>query len=216
MAPLNAPPELENLHPYVLESLDIGIWAVDREGEFIYFNRAMEEMTGLGREEVLGQNLFSIFGRLDEVSSEFKKRFFEAQQSLTPQHYDNLQFVRPDGSMGYQYGTFCPMKDENGELLGMITIVEDVTGKVAPRRGGEEDEIGPENRDLIINMMMGDLLNPLSVIMAYAEVMLEEETREDRILDLKTIRKNAEKMSNMLKDLSWDKIIKKLNEGERH
>jgi len=204
----------KGLPSYVLDTLDIGVWAVDKGGDFIFFNKAMEEMTGIDRKEILGQNLFSVFGRLDRVSSEFKKRFFEAQESLTPKHYENLQFVRPDGSTGYQYGTFCPMKDEKGELLGMITIVEDVTDKMVPR-SGEGNELHAGNRDLLVDMMLSDILNPLSVIMAYAEVMMEEETREDKVLDLKTIKRNAEKISNLLRDLTGNEILKEMKKGKR-
>ncbi len=205
---------LPDLYPYVLESLDIGIWAVDKEGNFVYFNKAMEEMTGVSRENVLGQNLFSVFGRLDNICPEFKRKFFEAQKSLKPGHYENMQFVKPDGSTGYQYGSFCPMKNENGKLLGMITVVGDMPGKVLPKgreAGGEE---APEKKGLE-EVMTSDLLNPLSVILAYTEVMIEEETSEDKILDLQTIRDSAEKMSNLLKDLTWEDVLGKMDKEKR-
>ncbi|MBF0543955.1 MAG: PAS domain S-box protein [Candidatus Riflebacteria bacterium] len=51
--------ESENRHRRLVETLQEGIWAIDRDALTIYVNPKMAEMLGYTTEEMIGKYLFS-------------------------------------------------------------------------------------------------------------------------------------------------------------
>jgi hypothetical protein len=62
-----------------------GVWAVDRENRFTFFNRGMEDISGLRSDDLMGKDLMLLLPDqeiIDEVH--FRELFHTAREKLTP------------------------------------------------------------------------------------------------------------------------------------
>jgi PAS domain S-box-containing protein len=71
----------------ILESISGGFFALDKEFNFTYWNKAAEEGTKLKKEEVLGKNVFEIFPNLEH--SALGEKYRTAFETNTFQSYVN-------------------------------------------------------------------------------------------------------------------------------
>src|ERR1044071_5818353 len=109
----------------LLEANVDGIIAFDREFRYTTWNRAMERISGVKREEVLGKNAFDLFTCLKETGED--KYYIEALAGRSVVA-ENLPYVIPQsGRTGFFDGYYSPRPDESGQVVGGVAIIRDVT-----------------------------------------------------------------------------------------
>ncbi|MDP2217320.1 MAG: PAS domain S-box protein [Methanolobus sp.] len=108
----------------MLENIWTGVWAVDRKDNIVYFNKGMESISGLPKNEVLGKKLVKFIPR--QVNGEelsFAELFEIAKESLQSKSYDVFPFIKPDGQFIYHSGVLLPLIDEDGIYGGMMGTI---------------------------------------------------------------------------------------------
>lgn len=112
----------------ILNSIWIGVWAVDKYENVIFFNKGMEYIFDTSKEKVLGTNVLRY---IKEQSMRDEKHFCElfcrVKRTLQPAPYDSLSMITREGRLTYQSGVLVPLLDEKGDYDGMVGTVEDVT-----------------------------------------------------------------------------------------
>ena len=109
----------------LLEASVDGIMGFDRECRFTAWNRAMECISGLRREEVVGKRAFDVFPFMKETG-EFRY-FLEALAGRSVVG-ENRPFAVPQtGRAGFFEGYYSPLKNELGETIGGVGVVRDIT-----------------------------------------------------------------------------------------
>ena len=109
----------------LLEANVDGIIAFDRELRYTTWNRAMERISGVKREEVLGKCGPEIFPCLQETGEDEYYREALAGRSVVA---ENRPFLIPaTGKRGFFDGYYSPRHDEKGEVIGGVAIIRDVT-----------------------------------------------------------------------------------------
>ena len=109
----------------LLEASVDGIMAFDRECRFTAWNRAMECISGLRREDVLGKRAFDVFSFMEETG-EFRY-FLEALEGRSIVG-ENRPFAVPQtGRAGFFEGYYSPLKNELGETVGGVGVIRDIT-----------------------------------------------------------------------------------------
>ncbi len=167
--------ETEHFENVLLNSVWTGIWTIDANENFIYFNRAMEKISGLTSKQVIGTNLLNDMPEQTmEGAAHFRDLFLHAKDSLEDTSYDSIPIITPRGDLTYQSGVLVPILDDNGKYNGMISTVEDVTKHITNqaaikeseerfRKAFEEAHIGmalvlPDGRWLKVNKALCDML----------------------------------------------------------
>lgn len=114
-----------DLHASLIEASLDGIVAFDRECRYVAWNRAMESISGLSRDEVLGKCAFEVFPFLKETGeSEYLLAALEGRNVVA----ENRPYVIPEsGRAGFFQGHYSPLRDERGEVVGGIAIIRDIT-----------------------------------------------------------------------------------------
>ena len=111
----------------LLEANVDGIFAFDREFRYTTWNRAMERISGVKREDVLGKRAFEIFKCLTETGEDHFYREALAGQSVVA---ENRPYVVPQtGRHGFFEGYYSPRHDEHGEVIGGVAIIRDITDR---------------------------------------------------------------------------------------
>jgi len=115
------------LHASLIEASVDGLLAFDRECRYVAWNRAMESITGVSRDEVLGKCAFDVFPFLKETGeSKFLLDALAGKSVVT----ENRPYAIPEtGRAGFFEGYYSPLRNERGEVVGGIAIVRDITGR---------------------------------------------------------------------------------------
>jgi len=113
------------LHASLIEASVDGILAFDRECRYIAWNRAMEFISGISRDEVLGKSAFEVFPFLKETGE--AKYLFEALAGRSVIAQDRPYAVPETGRAGFFEGYYSPLRNEHGEIVGGIAIIRDIT-----------------------------------------------------------------------------------------
>lgn len=121
---------MENLLERILDTICKGVWAVDKDEVFIYFDKGMEEITGIKSEEVVGKKLEQYMSASrHRVGDEahFREMFLRARDSLKPIPYKTMPIITKGGNLSFQTGRLIPLINRKGNYDGMICTVESVS-----------------------------------------------------------------------------------------
>lgn len=115
----------EDFSTLIIDSSLDGIIVCDSHECITVWNKAMERMSGLPKEEVLGGNAFELFPFLKEQGMD--KAFEEAMQGKTVKCPQISFKIASTGVEGYSEQTNSPIYDEMGKIFGVLIVVRDVT-----------------------------------------------------------------------------------------
>src|SRR3569623_380949 len=129
-------PTSAQLLDILVDRLNIGIFAVDRNMEVTLWNRYMESHSTKPAAEVLGRNLFECFADLPRkmllhnINSVFILKNFAFTSWEQRPYLFKFRLNRPvtgGADFMYQDCTFIPLKDEHGEVQQVCITLIDVT-----------------------------------------------------------------------------------------
>jgi len=102
-----------------------GFVAFDRDCRYLAWNLAMERMSGVSRQAVLGKCAFDLFPFLKENGDDKYFREALAGRSLTS---ENRPYAVPEtGREGFFEAHYSPLYGDEGKVIGGIAVVRDIT-----------------------------------------------------------------------------------------
>jgi len=102
-----------------------GILTFDRGCRYTAWNRAMERLTGVERENVVGRNAFDVFPFLKETGED--KCFFAALGGESTVSENRPYIIPETGREGFFRGYYSPLRDQQNNIIGGIAIIRDIT-----------------------------------------------------------------------------------------
>jgi PAS domain S-box-containing protein len=172
---------LTEFHENIVESINIGIFAVDLDDRINSWNAQMETLYGRTRSEALGQPLSAIF------PSEFLSRF-ESVRSLneaggsseTDQGTHTLYkfpISIPTGETRIANIAIAPLVTRSFETVGRIVLVDDITDRIELETQLTQSE-KLSSIGLLAAGVAHEVNTPLAVISSYTQ-MLSKQLRDD-------------------------------------
>jgi two-component system, NtrC family, sensor kinase len=169
-----------NFAARIIDSLPVGLYAIDRGYRIRAWNRKREAGTqGVSREEALGRDVFEVLDRQprDLLKLEFDRVFATGE----------IQTVEMDsqatGEARHYRITKIPMRLDGEDISHVITIGEDVTAwRQAQQRLGQSEKLAAVGQ--LAAGVMHEINNPLATILACCEALglrvaeLPEEERQ--------------------------------------
>ncbi len=111
-------------------------------------------------------------------------------------HYDK------EGNRRYYEVHGYPIFDENGNVTQIIEYALDITDRKeaekAIKKYTRELEEANHLKDIFMDIMRHDLLNPIGIASGYTDIMLDEETDTDKKAYLERIKENLSKAEYMI------------------
>jgi PAS domain S-box-containing protein len=133
--------ESEKKYRQLLETLQEGIWAIDKDAYTTFVNPRIAEMLGYTVDEMQEKHLFDF---MDEQGVEIAKRNLKRrEQGIKEQH--DFEFIRKDGDRIYAIIETAPVTDEDGNYIGAIAGVLDIT-----ERKRAEEVLQQRSRELAL------------------------------------------------------------------
>jgi PAS domain S-box-containing protein len=184
--------ESEEKYRTLVDTLNEGIWVTDTEAVTTFVNPKMAEILGYTVEEMSGRNLFSF---MDDKGRQICERNIERRRVGIKEHYD-FEFLKKDGTRIYTTLEATPLNGKNGEYLGVIAGVADIT-----ERKRAEDALRQANKKL--NLLSGitrhDIKNQMTVLRGFI-TLLEREQPDPSLKEyFQKLTTTTERISSMIR-----------------
>jgi len=212
----HAKQRLEQQHALILDSVADGIYGVDTQGNSTFVNRAMEEITGWGAEELIGKNQHHILHHTRADGSHHPGEecpVYHTFRDNTPRYVDDDIFWCKDGySIPVEYSS-TPIRDENGKISGAVVVFRDITErkKAAEEARQHQIELAHVARLSTMGEMASgiahELNQPLSAISNYTHGSIrmlksgQEGIREQLIEVMERVASQAERAGEIIRQL---------------
>ena len=127
----------------ILQTIDVGLVVLDRNYSIKLWNGFMENHSGVRPDQAKGQNLFSLFGEIDE--DWFKKKaesvfllntraFTISEQRPYLFKFSNNHPITGRAEFMYQNATIIPLNNVDGSTDHICLIVYDVTNSAMGKK----------------------------------------------------------------------------------
>ena len=160
----------------IIDSLqDYSIFTLDKEFVINSWSSGSTKIFGYETDEVIGQHFDLIFTEQD-VKNGIPKR--EIETALKEgRATDNRWHIAKDKSLFYAYGLVFPLTGLDGELLGYVKILRDLTERKqsedAIKKYVKELEELNTHKESVLAILSHDLRSPLSSIIGTAKYLKE-------------------------------------------
>jgi two-component system NtrC family sensor kinase len=162
---------LKEFHENIVESINIGIFAVDLEDRIESWNSQMETMYGTPRSAALHQPLSAVF------PPDFLARFESVREDVGTHTLYKFQVTLPSGEARIANIAIAPLVTRDFVKIGRIILVDDITDRIALETQLTQAE-KLSSIGLLAAGVAHEVNTPLAVISSYTQ-MLSKHMRDD-------------------------------------
>lgn len=158
----------------IIDSLnDYSVFTVDEELNINSWNTGATKIFKYTEEEILGKPFDTIFVNEDKIKGIPHQ---EIEKALQTGKSNDIRWYRcKDGSSFYADGLVFPLKDENGERMGFVKVLRDITERKASedaiQRYAKELEELNTHKENVLAILSHDLRSPLAGIIQGADFL---------------------------------------------
>lgn len=192
---------------------------IDETGKISAWNRAMEYLTGLSAQSMVGKGDYeyaiALYGKRHPVlidlvnasDADLKKNYPEIMREGDVL-YEETYVPNLHGTGAFIWATACPLKNSRGQYAGAIETIRDITERKKMEEGlkqaRDNAEAANKAKSRFLANMSHELRTPLNAIIGYSE-MLEEDAEdsgnEDLIPDLQKITAAGKHLLGLINDI---------------
>jgi PAS domain S-box-containing protein len=190
--------ERDELYRYMVESAtDFAIFSADPDRLITSWNVGSERLMGWSEKEILGQSADIIFTPEDREKGDPAK---EATKAFTEGRAQNKRWhLRKDGSRFWGDGLMLPLKDDAGDVRGLVKIFRDRTSDL---KAEETRKDADRRKDEFLAILAHELRNPLAAIGNAAQIALREDVDSEALSwSGEVIARQVKNLSVMIDDL---------------
>jgi PAS domain S-box-containing protein len=193
----------------IINSIEEGIIVYDGNLRHTVWNSFMEKLSGIPASKVLGKYPSEVFPFLEEVGV-----IKNLKRALNGENIDAIDFpfdMPNSGKSGWSSDKNMPFRDVNGEIIGVIGTVHDITERKRAELALKENERKllqlNTDKDRFISILSHDLRSPFNNLLGLSEA-LSEDIRKLDIDEIEKlvnqINKSAQTSFKLLEDiLMW-------------
>lgn len=207
----------KNLLQNLMDNIPDHIYFKDNESRFIRINKAQAKLLGLNSpEEAVGKTDFDFFSpEFARIAYEDEQRIFRTGQA---QISKVEKTVRPDGYTEWVTATKVPVRDAQGNIVGLVGISRDITELKHAEEKLEKyaqelqiakqaaEEAAKAKSEFLANMSH-EIRTPMNGIIGMTELMLDTQLSPAQREYMESIKISAETLLALINDiLDFSKI----------
>ena len=214
--------EKERLMSDIINFLPDPTLVIDRQGKVLAWNRAMEDMTGIKTEDMLGKDNYEyaipFYGKRCPIlidlalasSPDIEKTYTQIKRMgdkiIAENHYPNLW-----GREVWLFGNACILRNSQGEIIGAIESVRDIsnrkTAETELKKAKEAAESATRAKSEFLATMSHEIRTPMNAIINMTRLLLDTELDDQQRDYAETAAMSSETLLSLISDiLDFSKI----------
>ena len=192
--------DLELFH-FLLEHTPDQVYFKDRQGKFIRVSRAVADFVDVtDPDEVIGKSDFDLLApETARAAAEDEQRIIETGQPLVGKVE---KVVHPDGRITWDYTTKLPLRNFQGEIIGICGINKNFTAmkelEDALEAARSEAEDANRAKSQFLADMSHEIRTPLNSVIGFANILLKNKGGNQTAADLSFLEKIATNGKHLL------------------
>jgi two-component system, NtrC family, sensor kinase len=191
---------LKEFNESIVESINVGLMAVDLDGRITRLNSALEEIVAADRDDVIGKNVEELFA--EDFADTLRQVLGEAGWRLiqTRQIYKLHTTTRAGRSLVLNIA-IAPLWADSEEQTGALVVFEDVTERLRL-----EDQLQQREKLSSIGMLAAGVAHevntPLTGVSSYTQMLLNMLPQNDpKHALLEKVRRQADRATEIVNNL---------------
>src|SRR5215467_5948340 len=168
---------LKDFNENIVESISVGVLAVDLEDRIESWNSQMEVMYAMPRSQVLGERLSEVF------PAEFMEDFYRVRQNPGIHNLYKFRLQTRAGDTRIANVAIAPLVTRKFNVIGRLIIVDDITERMEL-----ESQLSQAEKMSSIGLLAAGVAHevntPLAVISSYAQMLLKHVNGDEKISSL--------------------------------
>jgi two-component system NtrC family sensor kinase len=191
---------LKEFNESIVESINVGLLAVDSEGKLTRFNTTAEDLFGIRREEAVGRKVEEIFAA--DFAETLAKLLGKSRWNLQEvRHAYKMPVTTRDGESFILNIAVAPLRSPEGERTGAILVLEDVTARVSL-----EEQLRQREKLSSIGLLAAGVAHevntPLTGVSSYTQMLLGMIPENDpKHQLLQKVARQADRAANIVGNL---------------
>jgi two-component system NtrC family sensor kinase len=187
---------LKDFNENIVESISVGVFAVDLEDRVEFWNSQMEVMYALPRWQAVGKKLIEVF------PAEFLEEFYRVRTNPGIHNLYKYRLTTPAGETRMTNIAIAPLVTKKFNVIGRLVLVDDITERIEL-----ESQLSQAEKMSSIGLLAAGVAHevntPLAVISSYAQMLskqLQGDEKRFGLLDkiIKQTFRASEIVNNLL------------------
>lgn len=174
----------------VLSTVNVGVWVVDQDGNDVLTNKALQKDPDLSLPARPASQQPRLF-EADRTTPVPPERFPAARAAAGETFTDELYWAGKGEHMSAYSVTARAMSSDHGHHAGAVITFAEVTALIRALSA----------KDNFVATVSHELCTPLTSILGYLELVLDEPGHEDVEEELKIVQRNAVHLQGLVNDL---------------